>query len=50
MYEGRELFTTSERNPLLEVFCHTHHLLVEAGIMNHWKPQWKEDVRFSLVS
>lgn len=42
-YGGNEMYLAKFRSPLREVFRFVHRNLVEAGLMNLWKRQWREE-------
>lgn len=44
-FECHECYPTEWRFPLLETFRHIHITLVEAGLVNLWKRQWRDEMR-----
>lgn len=48
-YEGPELYQTHKRDPFLKTFQFIHRILVDAGLFNLWKQQWKDQIRFEFL-
>lgn len=49
LYNGPEAYVTWWRSSFLEVFRYIHITLVEAGLMDLWKQQWQDDMRYVLA-
>lgn len=49
LFNGPELYATKWRCPVLETLRFIHITLVEAGLMDFWKRQWKNELRAEYV-
>lgn len=48
-YEAPETYLTSWRSLFLEPFRYIHLILTEAGLMDFWKRQWRDDLRSQYI-
>ncbi|EDS30688.1 conserved hypothetical protein [Culex quinquefasciatus] len=48
-FSGYEMYSTSYRNSLISAFRFVHITLVEAGLLDLWKRQWRDTLRSKYI-